>query len=435
MGVRTDSGKAGGRLKLLMPLFTGTTVIVLVRLLRASSQLAVMAVAAKAGGVELVGKAAQYSLFWSLISSMSLAGFGPVLVRLFASDTEPRLLILKTAIGLKVAQSVVAAFLCLMYLIITGQLAGNTVAVVLIAMVCSALSFQSLMDSYSVAQHRYAEYGIYNASGIALGVVAKIAGLTWYGIYGFLLAVLLEAALSGALALGVLRVWRWENATGVFRRAVSLINETRALVGAAVVSSVLARLDQLLVSGMLGEVALGLYSVAAKIIDLVQLATSSFATALFPTLYRHSKVGKAQFASSLTITRMLFALGAVVVFAGALLFLEPVVVLALGQEFLASIGIWYLLAIGLPLVFINDLLAKWILIQEEYKLAFSRKVLAIVGLLVIALPAVDEFGIAAICIAVVASHVMANIVAPLLFSQGKERFWQTSKFGVGYSSR
>lgn len=404
--------------------FSGTAVIVLVRVLRAVSQLSVVVLAANLGGPSLVGQVALFTLFASLISSISVAGYGIALIKELSDGDVPALLVIRAAVALKYVQTLIGFLLCLAYSF--GLSDGTEAWLICGGAVCSLLSIHYLVDSWTVAKERYFEYGAYNCVGLILGLGVKVLLFIYFDIRGFVAAAVIESCLTTLIAYRVCSINNLPSRPGVFSYALNLAKKTRELIGASLVSNVLIRSDQLLISNLFGEATLGVYSVAARLIDLAQLITSAYSTAIFPNLNKYFSANYERFTSLLTVTRLGFSLLSIIGMLLAVLCLEYILLAVFGGQFLMTAAIWFLLSISLPLVFIDDLVNKWILVRQAYRMALLRKLAALFFVIAIAFLSADSLGVAGICLAVAVSHFVSVVIVPAMIKKDGASFWKDS---------
>jgi O-antigen/teichoic acid export membrane protein len=174
------------------------------------------------------------------------------------------------------------------------------------------------------------------------------------------------------------------------------------------------KIDVLLLKPLAGDLALGWYSTAYKLIDGLQVIPASFVLALFPLLSRYALADPARLVRlSETGLKALLAL-AFPLAVGTTILAEPAILLLAGSSYLPEsafalqILIWYL-----PLSFVNGLL-QYVLIavnrQRTLTLAFAVGVAFNVGANLLLIPL---YGYIAAAIVTVISEVV--LLAPFLW--------------------
>jgi O-antigen/teichoic acid export membrane protein len=210
-------------------------------------------------------------------------------------------------------------------------------------------------------------------SKIVLGLLALFAGWGYVGLAAVSIVTnVATLALLGVL-FGVLVGWPRPS---VDRRFLWLMVGTSfPLMVNGLLNQLFFKIDVLLLKPLAGDLALGWYSTAYKLIDGLQVIPASFVIALFPLLSRYAQQDRRQLGqASETGLKVLLAL-AFPIAVGTTLLAEPIIFLLAGPGYLPEsaralqILIWYL-----PVSFLNGLL-QYVLIavnrQRTLTVAFA----------------------------------------------------------------
>jgi O-antigen/teichoic acid export membrane protein len=272
----------------------------------------------------------------------TVAGFGTdeILARTVARDraTAPR--ILNDALTINVVLGMVAVLGAVAFAFVAGYDAEVRAAVALLAVATvvelAAKSVYATFQGHDDMGPVAASLVIQRWVTAIVGVVAMLLGAGVVTVSAVYLGGALLAFAYAALRLAQLRI--------EVSRALSP-GGARALLGAslalgitAIVQMVLWRVDAVLLSLLDGNVAVGVYGVAYRLLESTLFVTFSLSAALMPTLSRASRestpsLGEAfEGGVKLTVAALL-PLGAV--FA---LFPEPILRLIYGSEFDAAVG-------------------------------------------------------------------------------------------------
>jgi O-antigen/teichoic acid export membrane protein len=249
-------------------------------------------------------------------------------------------------------------------------------------------------------------------SKVVLGLGVLLAG---YGYVG-LAAVSIVTNVATLLVLAVLYGWL----IGLPRPSVDLrmvwllVGLSFPLMINGLLNQLFFKIDVLLLKPLAGDLALGWYSTAYKLIDGLQVIPASFVLALFPLLSRYAAEDRSRLVR-LTETglKVLLAL-AFPIAVGTTLLAEPIILLLAGPSYLPQsayalqILIWYL-----PISFVNGLL-QYVLIavnrQRTLSMAFAAGVAFNIVANVVLIPA---YGYLAAAIVTVASEVV--LLLPFLW--------------------
>jgi O-antigen/teichoic acid export membrane protein len=236
---------------------------------------------------------------------------------------------------------------------------------------------------------------------VVLGLVALLAGWGYVGLAGVsivtnLATLVLLAILYGAL-IGLPR-------PSLDKRLLwAMVVVSFPLMINSLLNQLFFKIDVLLLKPMAGDLALGWYSTAYKLIDGLQVIPASFVLALFPLLARHAHDDRARLA---TVTKSGLKLLLVVAFpvaVGTTLLADWIITLLAGPSYLPEsasalqILIWYL-----PLSFVNGLLL-YVLIavnrQRILTVAFALGVTFNLGANLLLIPIWGYLGAALVTVA------------------------------------
>jgi O-antigen/teichoic acid export membrane protein len=190
------------------------------------------------------------------------------------------------------------------------------------------------------------------------------------------------------------------------------------------------KIDVLLLKPLAGDLALGWYSTAYKLIDGLQVIPASFVIALFPLLARHAQADRERLARlGETGLKVLLAL-AFPIAVGTTLLADQIILVLAGPGYLPEsawalqILIWYL-----PVSFVNGLL-QYVLIalnrQRTLSVAFGIGVIVNVAANLALIP---TYGYLAAAVVTVLSEVV--LLVPFLWVTWRE-IGSLALFGVAW---
>jgi O-antigen/teichoic acid export membrane protein len=249
-------------------------------------------------------------------------------------------------------------------------------------------------------------------SKVVLGLGVLLAGWGYVGLAAVSIVtnvatLALLAALYGAL-IGLPRPRVQVHAVWL------LVGTSFPLMINGLLNQLFFKIDVLLLKPLAGDLALGWYSTAYKLIDGLQVVPASFVIALFPLLARYAQHDRLRLARlSETGLKVLLAL-ALPIAVGTTLLAEPIILLIAGPSYLPEsawalqILIWYL-----PISFTNGLL-QYILIavnrQRTLSVAFAVGVVFNIAANLLLIP---RFGYLAAAVVTVVSEIV--LLAPFLW--------------------
>lgn len=254
-------------------------------------------------------------------------------------------------------------------------------------------------------------------SKVVLGLAALFLGWGYVGLAAVSIVTNVATLILLAVLYGVL--------IGLPRPSVDprfvwlLVGSSFPLMVNGLLNQLFFKIDVLLLKPLAGDLALGWYSTAYKLIDGLQVIPASFVLALFPLLSRYAQQDRRQLArASETGLKVLLAL-AFPIAVGTTLLAEPIILILAGPGYLPEsawalqILIWYL-----PIGFVNGLL-QYVLIavnrQRTLSVAFGIGVAFNVAANLALIP---TYGYLAAALVTVASEVV--LLAPFLWVTVRE---------------
>lgn len=239
---------------------------------------------------------AQYGLynyaaaFVALFTPIAGLGLSDIVIRNIVRQPADKDEILGTALTLQFAAGLVALGLSIGIAYVARP--GDMLARCLIAIVASTLVFQAFSNTldYWFQSQVQSKYTV-GAKNIALVLIALVKIgliLSQAPLVTFAWAALAEIFLfTAGLAVGYhvsgqrLAAWR-----GSFLRARRLLKDSWPLIISGLAVIIYMRVDQIMLRDMVGDEALGIYSVAVRLSELWYFIPMAIASSVFPTIIR-----------------------------------------------------------------------------------------------------------------------------------------------------
>ncbi|MEJ5945303.1 flippase [Pseudokineococcus basanitobsidens] len=251
--------------------------------------------------------------------------------------------------------------------------------------------------------------------GVVLVLLAArvVAALVSPTITTFLLLYVAEAVLSaGAVALTYLRS---AGSPGFGRpqprRAWGVVVRSWPLLLANLARQINLRADVVLLVGLAGTGAAGIYTVAARLSEIAYFLPIVFTTATFPALLaarREWGAGSARYRATVQRSYDRACWAGVAIAAVTFVLGPPVIDLLYGSRYGEAAGVLRIHVLALPFVFMSAVLGKWVVAEGHLLQTLSRQAagaLVNVGLNLVLIPAA---GIRGAAVATVASYVVSS---------------------------
>lgn len=277
--------------------------LLLDRLVRAVVGLLVGAWVARYLGPSEFGSLAYAIAFVAMFQALATVGIESIVVRDLARDPSAAARILGSAFLLRGTAGVLCWLLCVGTAMAQD---GGSARVLLIAIVAGSLAFQAadVLDLWFQSRSRSKRTVLAKLTAHLLANGLKIA-LILHGadLFAFAAVVALEAAANAAaLALAFLRHGLRDRWTFNRAEATALLAQSWPLMLSGLAVMVYMRIDQLMVSELIGEYELGLYAAVLPISQVWQALPIAVATSLAPTLARQRQADAERYRRSIVWT-------------------------------------------------------------------------------------------------------------------------------------
>jgi len=369
-------------------------------------------------GPEQYGLLSYAQSFVGLFTAFATLGLDGIVVRELVKDDSRVDELIGTVFWLKM----MGAFGVLLLLIIAINFTSNdTHTNILIFIISSATIFQSfnVVDFYFQAKvmSKYIVYA--NVLSLFVSSLVKVALiLNEASLIAFAWVVLFD---SFVLAMGYLYFYR-KKATFEIQQltfskltAVNLLKDSWPFILSGTALMIQAYIDQIMLKEMLGNIEVGYYSVAIKIIALLGVLPMLLKNSLFPAVQNAKKISETLYQNRLLnfyrLNFLLFLITAIPVF----IFAEPIVVLLFGREYQPA-GI-LLALMSIRLFFTNMGVARGVFILTENLMKFSLLSMILgtisnIGLNYIWIP---DYGAKGAIIATIMSFLISTYIVDFIY--------------------
>lgn len=323
-------------------------------------------------GPEQFGLFSYAQSFVGLFTAIATLGLDGIVIRELVKDESRRDELIGTAFWLKL----MGAFTVLLILAIATNFTSNdTYTNTLVFIIASATIFQSfnVIDFYfqSKVMSKFVVYA--NVISLLLSSIIKvILILNEAPLIAFAWVVLFD---SFILACGFiyffLKKSKIKNQSLKFNKstAVSLLRDSWPLILSGTVLMIQARIDQVMIKEMIGNVEVGYYSIAMRLIEAFAFVPMMLKRSLFPSVQNAKKHSAELYQNRLLnfyrLNFLLFLIVAIPIF----LFAEEIVILLFGIEYQPAGILLSLMAIRL--FFANMGVARGVYILSENLMKFS----------------------------------------------------------------
>jgi len=368
--------------------------------------------------------------FVALFAPIAELGLTAIVVRNLVKEPANKDKILGTAFALQFLGGLLGFALSVGVAYLSMTESPMTFAMVAIASIRLIFSFSSLVDSWFQSQLQ-SKYVVWVKNGVVLVVIIlKVASiLLQASLMTFIWISLVEGAL---LAVGLL--FAYQRSGQQFRNwliipslGAQLLRDSWPLLISTLAVGVYVRIDKVILGGISGAEAVGIYSAAVVFVEVWYFVPTVVATSVFPVIVRTSLMQNA----SVYRERMQYfydtmaAMGYLITFA-LIIFASPLVNTIFGPAYASAAPVLSVYALSLIFTFVGVARSKW-MVTENLNRVYMWTVIASaavnIGLNYVLIPRIGAMGAAW---ATVISYAFAAYVSCAFWPSLRPAFGQIS---------
>ena len=262
-----------------------------------------------------------------------------------------------------------------------------------------------------IAKYKFLSFII--VSSIRLILIYYDADYYWY----FFPFILEPFFLAMFLALGIRNeniILKFELSKKHYQR---YIYRGMPIAISVLVVSLSLRLDQMIIANYLSFSDVGVYGAAVRFIEAWYIIPSVVCMSLMPVLIKLRIHSHTIYNTSISLLILILTLSYVILAAGALVFLDDIVFIVLGDEYEASLDIIFVLGIGGLIVTHGTIFSTWQVIEKKQKYRLYCQLFGLVANGLISVVLVKSHGTLGVAVGTISGFAIANYVMPLIFQQ------------------
>ncbi|MFC2149571.1 flippase [Candidatus Auribacterota bacterium] len=346
--------------------FTNTTWLFAQRAIRAVVGLFVGVWVARYLGPQGFGALSYAVAFVFIFNAFAVLGLESVVIRDIVRDPDAKNELLGTAFALRLIAGVVT-FLCVCALILIFR-KGDSAVIWMVCIIAFGYIFQSFdtIDYYFKSQV-LSKYSVFSKTGAFLLIsILKVAlillgapltAFAWTFLFEIILgSVFLIAAYSANR--NDIRQWRFDRAA-----ALGLIKDSWPLIFSGLFVLLYMRIDQIMLGNMAGDSAVGQYSAAVRVSEMLFFIPVAVTISVFPAIVRSRERDEAVYMSRLQRLYDFLAWSALALSAVIAVFSGPLIHVLFGSEYAAAgailaVHVWSCLFVFLCIASYQQLMAE-----------------------------------------------------------------------------
>jgi PST family polysaccharide transporter len=374
--------------------------------------LAVGALVARYLGPDRFGELSYALALVGLFAVLANVGLDAVVVREIARRPEARDTILGTAFALKAAGGLVAIAGASVAASFAAQSLGALPSLVLPAALALVLQAFDTVDLWFQSRLR-ARYAVLARNAAFLAVALVKLALVWLGapLAAFAWAILLEAVLAAAALAAAYRIDRQRMLAWRVRAACAadLLRQGWPLLLSGFMTSIYMRIDQVMLGALAGAEAVGRYSSAVFLSEVLFVVPVAIVTSAAPILASARESDPARYQAQMErLFRALLAVSFVLALATSLLS-GPLVAVVFGEAYRGAASVLAVHAWATVFVALGLGSGQFLVLENLTRIAFQRTAVGAALNIVLNLFWIPEYGAIGCAWATLISYAVASL--------------------------
>lgn len=226
----------------------------------------------------------------SIIAILQSIGLDTVVIKRLALEPNSENKILGTSCAMKFGGAIVSIIIsCATILPLSKDTSGNLLSITFALSIGAIFQTSDVIDFlYQARMKSNISVVVRSTSYFVIAIVKMLLIYMNVGLVWFALATTLELGLMAAGYLytyylygGNVRNWRFS-----YKEAASLLKEAWPLFFSSMLVMLYIKIDQVMIANIVGEIELGIYSVAVRLTEIWYFIPMAISSAVFPTLIR-----------------------------------------------------------------------------------------------------------------------------------------------------
>lgn len=238
---------------------------------------------------------------------------------------------------------------------------------------------------------------ILSGKGIIWIIIIFLLDIVWQGL-GFMAAYRREGL--------KIKAWRFNN--GLARE---IWRSSWPLMLASAAGYIYLKIDQVMIGQMLGNLEVGLYAAAVKLVEVWYFIPSIIAGSLFPAIINAKKIGIAVYRQRLKNFYIFMGLISVLIALPVALLAHPLVYWLFGVKFLAAVGVLKIYIWSSVGLFLGVAINQYLMVENKVRAIFVINIIAMITNIGLNLVFIPIFGLTGAAWATLISYFILPVGA------------------------
>ncbi len=362
-----------------------------------------------------------------LFGSFATLGLDSIVIRDIVKNPAEKDRLLGTSFYLKLIAGFFTYLLSALCVLLLRPSGDEAISRYLVYIISAGIFFQSfdVIDYYfqSKIQSKYTVVAKNTAfiliSGIKIAMIVMHCSLIWFG-WAWLLEMMFNA-------VGL--VWVFTNKGHTIRKwnfdaklAVKLIKQSSAIYIAFIASFTYMKVDQIMISKMLGDTQAGLFAASAKVYDLCFFIVIVLAPSFYPSLIHIYESDRILFYKRYAQVTDIFTIMGYAVLAFVLLFGDWIIRILYGAQFDPSSLVLKIQIFGMLFMFNGGLRSSYFAIIHNLRIIMITTSLSAVLNICLNYYLIKKYGITGSAFATVITHASSLFISNAFFKESRPIF-------------
>ncbi|GGJ14554.1 flippase [Paenibacillus hunanensis] len=206
-----------------------------------------------------------------------------------------------------------------------------------------------------------------------------------------------------------------------------LTNSSWPLIVAGISTIIYLKIDQVMLSYMINDTAVGIYAVAARLSEVWYVIPTVVAASYFPSMIKNKKLGPAVYHAELQKLYNLLFWFALAICIAVTLMAKPVISILYGKAYLESISILVIHVWACLFIFMRAALNKWIISEGLYRFELISQVMGALTKIIINLILIPLFGGMGAAVGTVFAFIVSSYAFTFMFKETRVSGMMMSK--------
>jgi O-antigen/teichoic acid export membrane protein len=361
-------------------------------------------------GAEEFGLLSYALSYVGLFSALAALGLESLTVREIVQNPVEKANILGTVLALRLFGSGIMLLLIMISFLFIEESSGT---ILLIMIISAGPVFQSfwVVDSYNQAKVQVKLSTLVHISSLTVSAIIKILLMVFDASVIYFAAITSAEFLFSGIGFLISYqaqekdFFRWKFR---FDMGMKLLRDSWPLILSGVVISIYMKIGQVMISRMLSNTDVGYYAAAVRLSEAWYFIPMAIASSLFPAIVNYKKINEELYLNRLQKLYDLLTWTAIAIAVPVSFFSEEIILLLLGEEYLASAPVLVIYIWAGIATFLGVASSQYLIAENLTKMSFYRTLIGMIANVILNFILIPKYGITGSAVATLISYSAAT---------------------------